>query len=80
MAPCQCLSVISRCSIKRDERINLVLALGLLSTNPTLCFEEIQVSTKIKGTSLWDFFSKLGTYKILSRHGPSIVERAINLA
>jgi len=30
------ISVTSRCSIRRDEWINLVLAWGLLSTSPTL--------------------------------------------
>jgi len=43
-----CLLVTSRCSIKRDERINLVLARGLLSTSPIHCFKDIQVSTKIR--------------------------------
>ena len=42
-----CLSVRNRCSIKRDERINLVFGMGLLSTSPTLCFKEIRVSVKV---------------------------------
>jgi len=41
---CPCLSVTSRCSIKRDEQINLGFGSGLLSTSPTLCFKEIQLS------------------------------------
>jgi len=43
---CRRLSVTSRCSIKRDERINLVLAWRLLSTSPILYFKEIRVSAK----------------------------------
>jgi len=43
-----CLSVISRCSIKRNERINLFLAWRLFSTSLTRCFKEIQISTKIR--------------------------------
>ena len=45
---CVCLSVTSRCYVKRDERINLVSDIGLLSASPTLCFKEIQVSTKVR--------------------------------
>jgi len=46
MAPCPCQSVSvchSQCSIKRDERINLISAWGLLSTSRTLRFKAIQV-------------------------------------
>jgi len=45
-----CLSdcLTSHCSIKRDERNNLVFGMGLLSTSPTLSFKEIHVSTKIR--------------------------------
>ena len=42
------VSVTSRCSIETDGRNNVVLARGLLSTSPTLCFKEIQVSAKIR--------------------------------
>ena len=61
-----CLSVTSRYSVKRDERINLILAWRLFSTSPTLCFKEIQVSIN---SGLTKF-----------RHGISFVERAINSA
>ena len=44
-----CLSVTSRCSIKRDERINPVLARRLFSTSLTLFFEKII-------RVLWNFF------------------------
>ena len=57
IAPCPsvCLSVTSRCSIKMDELVNLVLAWRLLSTSPTLCFKEIQISTKIRVLSSGTF-------------------------
>ena len=42
------VSVTSRCFIETDGRNNLVFGMGLLSTSPTLCFKEIQVSTKIR--------------------------------
>ena len=46
---CLCLPItMCRCSIKRDERINLVLTWRLLSTSPTLCYKEVRVSTKIR--------------------------------
>ena len=51
----------------------------LLSTSPTLCFKEIQVSTKIRVYFPLELFSKLWTWKMI-RHGISIVKRAINLA
>jgi len=51
----------------------------LLSTSPTLCFKEIQVSTKIRVSFPLELFSKLWTWKMI-RHGISIVKRAINLA
>jgi len=46
VVPCLsvCLSVTSRCSIKRNERIGVVFSIGAFSTSPTLCFKEIQVS------------------------------------
>jgi len=56
MALCLCLSVTSRCSIKRDEQINLVLAWDFLSTSPALCFKEIQLSTKISVLLSGTFF------------------------
>ena len=66
-----CLSVTSRCSVGRDGRSNLVLARGLLSTSPTLCFQEIQVSTKIRivpsGTpDLENFATAYGSSNVLS--------------
>jgi len=51
-----CLSVTSRCSIKWDVRVNLVLALRLLSTSHTLCFKEIHVFTKIGALLSGTFF------------------------
>jgi len=56
----------SQCSIKRDKRINLVLA---------LCFKEIQISIKIRVLPSGSF-----SYTPDFRHCISIVERAINLA
>jgi len=41
-----CLSVTSRCSVEVVDGSSWVLAWGLLSTSPTLCFKEIQVSAK----------------------------------
>ena len=44
-----CLSVTSRRSIQRNERINLVFWHGgSFSTSPTLWFKEIRLSTKIR--------------------------------
>jgi len=68
LALCLCLSVTSRCSVETDGRINLVLTRGLLSTSPTLCFTQIQVSTKIRVLPSGTFFSKLWTLKIPPRH------------
>jgi len=49
--PCVCLSVsvsiYSRYSIESDGWLDLVLAWRLLSTSPTQCYKEIQVSTKV---------------------------------
>ena len=39
---------VTSCSIERDGRIDVVLAWGLLSTSPTLYFNEMQVYTKIR--------------------------------
>jgi len=48
MAMCPCLSVcLSRVGVETDKRIGLVLAWELPSTYPTLCYKEIQVSSKI---------------------------------
>jgi len=38
-----CLSVTSRCSIRRDERINVVFGIGLLLTSPALYYKKIIV-------------------------------------
>jgi len=48
LRPCLsvCLSVTSRCSIETDGRNNLFFDMGIFSNSPTLCFNEIQVSTK----------------------------------
>ena len=43
-----CLSVTSRVLSKGMNGLIWFLARGLLSTSPTLCFKEIQVSTKIR--------------------------------
>jgi len=44
---CPRLYVTSRCSVETGGWNNLgVLAWGLLSTYPTLCYKEIQVSSK----------------------------------
>jgi len=40
--------VTSQCSIDMDEQTDLVLARRILSTSPTLCCKEIQVSTKTR--------------------------------
>ena len=48
------------------------------STYPTLCFNEVQVSAKIRLLPSGTFFLNSGLGKF--RHGISIVERAINLA
>jgi len=38
---CCPVSVTSRCSIERDERISLVFGMGAFLTSRTLCFKEI---------------------------------------
>ena len=47
-----CLSVTCRCSIEVDGRLELVFGTYVIRrlfwTYPTLCFKEIQVSTKIR--------------------------------
>jgi len=45
---CPSVSVASRCSVGTGGRIDLVLARMLLSVSPTPCFEEVQVSIKIR--------------------------------
>jgi len=47
LAMALCLSLTSRRSIKRNERINLVFDVEAFSTTSTLCFKEIQVDTWI---------------------------------
>ena len=47
LAMALCLSVTSQCSVRRNERINLVFGVEAFSNSPTLCFKEIQLSTKI---------------------------------
>ena len=56
LCPRLCLSVTSRRSIETDGRNNLLLSIGLLSTNPKLCFKEILISTKIKALPSGTFF------------------------
>ena len=53
---CECLSDTSRYSV---NGLIWFLASGLLSTSPTLCFKEIQVS-KNNGTFHWNFFLNSG--------------------
>jgi len=48
LSVCVRLSVTSRSSIETDERIELFLARELPSTHPTLCSEEIRVSSKTR--------------------------------
>ena len=45
---CVCLSVTSRSSIETGKRIGLVLAWGLHSTYPILCYKEIHVPSKMR--------------------------------
>jgi len=71
---CVCLSVTSRSSIRRDERINLIFGMNAFDQSYTLVKGNSAIY-KNKGTSLWNFFPKLRI-----RHGISIIERAINLA
>jgi len=72
------MSVTSRCSVETDGRNNLVFGVELLSTSPTLCFKEIQVSTKLRVLPSGTFFLNSGLRKF--RRGISIVEHVINLA
>ena len=74
MSVCPSVSVASRCSVGTGGRIDLVLAWMLLSVSPTPCFEEVQVSVKIRvfPDSL-EHFPKLRTFRKF-HHGISIVE------
>ena len=81
MAVCLCQSVTSRCSIKRNERINLLFGMeaSFDQSYTVIIFKNIHSGIyKNKGTSLWNFFLNSGIRKF--RQGMSIVERATNLA
>ena len=69
LAMALCLSVTSRCSIKRNERINLFFLEWRLF-RPALSFNEIHVHCMYKnnGTSLWTLFLNSGLKKIWPRH------------
>ena len=60
LCPCLsvCLSITSRCSVKKMDGLICFLAWRLLSTSPTLCLKEIQVSAKITVLPL-ELFPKL---------------------
>ena len=75
-----CLSVTSRCSVKRDGRINVVFGMeASFDQSYTVVLGNSGIYKKNKGTPLWNvFFLNSGLGKF--RHGISIVERAINLA
>ena len=67
LSVCLSVSVTSRCSIKRNERINLFfLARRILSTSRTLCFKEIEISTKIRVLPL-ELFPKISSRRIVRR-------------
>jgi len=59
---CPCPSGTSRCSIKTDERIDLVLARRLLSTSPALLQGNPDIY-KNKATSPCNFFLNFGLKK-----------------
>jgi len=68
--PCVCLSVcLSQVGVllKWLDGSSLFLERGLLSTSPTLCFKEIQVSTKIRVLPSVTFFVNSGLKKISPR-------------
>jgi len=75
-----CLSVTSQCSIEMDESIELVLACRLLSTYiyPTLRCKKIQVSTKMRVLSFWNFVPNSGRRKFC--FDISIVETCYRLS
>jgi len=58
--------------LSKGEQINLVFGIPASSTCPTLCFNETQISTKIKGTSLCNCCPMYRIRK--SRQGLSIVD------
>jgi len=74
---CLCLSQVGVLSNRLNES-GWFWVWELPSTYPTLCFKEIQVSSKNKGTSLWNFVPNSGLRKF--RHSISIVETCYNLA
>jgi len=63
LCPCLsvCLSHVVGVLSKRMDGIIWFLAWELLSTSPTLCFKEIQASTKISLLPSGTFFPKLRT-------------------
>ena len=80
MALCMCLSVsvTSRCSVETGERIELVLAWELPSTYPTLCYKEIQISSKIRVLPSRTFLQSLDFENF--RHSTSTVEACYQLS
>ena len=52
-----CLSVTSRCSIKRGERTNLVFGMEASFDQSYTVIQENLGTYKNNGTSLWNFFS-----------------------
>ena len=63
------LSVTSRCSVEVVGRIELVFGMeAFFPTSPTLCFKEIQVSTKIRVLATLELVPELRTLKISPRH------------
>jgi len=78
LCPCLCPSAISRCSTETDGRIDLILAWRLLLTSPTLCCQEIQLSTKIR-ILLSGTFSETPDLKNFAKAYRSS-KRVINLA
>ena len=65
MALCLCLSQVGVLKKLLDES-SWFLAWGLLSTCPTLCFKEIQISSKIRDFSP-ERYSKLAAYRSSKR-------------
>ena len=72
LSVCVCLSQVNVLSKGMNDLI-CFLARGLLSTSPTLCFQEIQVSTKVRiglvpsGTpDLENFATAYGSSNVLS--------------
>jgi len=77
MALCPCLPQVGVLS-KWMDRIIWLLAWGLLSTSPTPCFKEIQVSTKTTVLPSGTFFQTPHTENFAP--GISIIKRAISMA